>query len=384
MSSHEVCDSARPQLRLFSGAHENGDAPLGWTLWDVWEELLLPDLRRRDRSPETIGEYRTALRQLDEWLLREGAQYGMANPVLRDVSRATLEQFRGWLVSRPLSPRTANKRIAALQRIMQTAAEREECPYDGAVRVPRLEAGGGGSKLYLRSEQVERLYRAAQVCAWPRADRRGRPLDPVAQWRAAIVLWWTYGPRTQELVRYERRMRAICWGNLHPAGESPADDGQAVCEHGWLAYVPQKQQRLKPGPLVLPLSALAAAHLRAIRPPAIRPEQPVCDWPMASGRLYEQWERLTEAAGVRPKPDPATGQARRFHLKHFRKSCETHYATHYGEDLARAIVGHAPRDVALRHYIHLEQRILRAVLESPAPAAFAEIFQAGDVQLRLF
>lgn len=393
MSSHEkVCEGARPQLRLFTGGspQEDSERPAGWTMWDVFELLLLPDLRRRDRSPATIGEYRTALKFFDQWLLREGAKYGIANPLLRDVSRASLEAFRDYVVrQRDVSHRTANKRVDSLLRILKFAAGREEvAEYEAAPEVAALEHTPAESKLYFRYEQLDRMYEAAGRCEWPDVDRDGQQLDAPAQWRAALVIFFCYGQRTQELIRYESRKESLTWGQIWPEPESPADDGHARCEHGWFTYVPTKQKRHKPQPLVLPISSTVAAHLKAISPQRSALSQmadgPIFNWPLTNGPLYEEWKRLLRNAKVTPKPDPATGRARRFLIKHLRKTCETWYAHHFGKEVAEAIVGHSARSVSSRHYINLEERVLEAVTTLPLPASFGEIFRAGQQQMLLF
>jgi hypothetical protein len=365
------------------------------TLAETFEELLLPELKAKGRKPDTIAEYRTHLRRWDEyWESQKPLQiekHRITNPVLCEVTRAALLEWRSHLADTldELGPRTLNKHLGTVHAVLAAAVKHGW--LWGAPKLEPLKHAKAARKLYLTYEQLGRLYEACERAEWPpregaRGDRRHYP--PSIEWQAALVLFFNYGFRTQELVRYEGDMRTLTWGQISFARETPAEEGHATCEHGWLWYVPEKQQWQKDDVLVLPLNAVVRAHLEAIRPPGpVDPATPVIDWPLNAVALYGQWRALLAIAEVRPKPNLKTGAQESYHIKHLRKTCTT-WHNFYCRGIAPFITGHAAdRDedaadraasrVSLAHYEHGENAVVKALREFPQPEPFTRILKRG-------
>lgn len=359
------------------------------TLADAFDELVLPELVARRRKPDTVDEYRLHLRRWEDyWKARQfqvGEKHRISNPVLLQINRRLLVEWRGHLTETlGGSNRNVNKHLGTAQAIL-AAAVKHGWLY-GAPKLEPLPHAKAARKLYLSYEQLGRLYDACAEATWPpveaaRGPRREHP--PAVEWRAALVLFFNYGFRTQELIRFESDMRTLTWGNVTFDAATPAEGGQATCEHGWLWYVPQKQEWQKDEPLVLPLNAVARAHLESVRPRNPDPRRPVFDWPLCHVHLYSQWRRLLAIADLRPKPNLKTGEQEEYHFKHLRKSCVTWhnyycpgiapYITGHAEDRDEAAAGKAASRVSATHYDNPEQVLVRVLNEFPQPEQFRAI-----------
>ena len=361
---------------------EDPHDPGTWRMFS-FARRVSDQLLRQGRARETREEYLRFAKRFDEYFATWWAdgppdqKYRMGYPVIRTCGAAHLRLWREYLVSlESFSPRTINKHVATVEAILSWAADEEL--RDQSPHLKALPSKGAAPKFYLTLEQLSAIYQACDVAEWPTVGRRGLlGYSPADGWRAALVLWFSYGLRTQELIKHESGKRSLRCRNLVWQRETPAQEGHAESPYGWLWYVPQKQGRVKPRPLALPLSDVAAAHLRLIRCRDKRPCATLFDWPLSPDQFYPQWRRILEAAGVRPKRDPSTGQQPQYDVKHLRKTCTTHYNNH-AAGIAKWITGHSSlrpdeaRDsqVSDRHYDCPEQRVLRAVLSLPQPEAF--------------
>jgi hypothetical protein len=240
------------------------------------------------------------------------------------------------------------------------------------------------AKLYFTQEQVAQLYLAADAADWPKIGR----LTAGDFWRVCFVLFFNYGFRTQELVAWEPDHRPLRVGNFFFEPPTPHPDGHAENQWGWLAYTPQKQQRFKPRPLVLPLNEVAHAHVQLVlRSRRLTADEPLLPIPKCGRSFYAAWSQIVRAARIKPKP-ALDGTPRAFALRHFRKTATTWLNVHR-PGIAPHILGHAARedggsDVSERHYDNHELRILDALLTAPQPPAFAQIFLRGEKQGKLF
>ena len=385
-------------LRLFS---PQDDAPRRPTLRDAWERWKKPELVQSRRSGGKRADYQRAVQRFESWWRQhrtlQAPEAGilkerMNDPLLTEIDRQTLTAFRTWFTADGGgSSRMANKTIQSLEAILLAAADHEEeSGYDRRQnRLKPLETQHAAKKFYLSYEQVEALYRHAGAAQWPASFpapvgeriRRPLPFSPAAYFRAAIVMWFTYGMRTQELISYSRTMNALTWEQICEDPDTPAEEGQATNEHGWFYYLPEKQKRLKPDPLVLPLSAVAMAHLQSIRPPDPLPVTRVFPFPYASDGFYAAWRRITSAAGVAPKRNLRTGEQAEYLPKHLRKTCETWHDTHK-PGIGPVVTGHAERSVSGRHYVNREWQLVEAINGLPQPPAFLQIFDAGGPSQR--
>ncbi|MEZ6068301.1 MAG: hypothetical protein R3B90_21885 [Planctomycetaceae bacterium] len=375
-------------------------APDELTLDDAFERCKLPELRNRSR--ETVSEYRTHLRRWSQWLdderdrfaaAGEPWKYRMRYPVLAEIGRAELVAFQQWLLEREnrdgspaYSHRTVNKHLGSVQTILRAAQQ-----YEYLITAPGLDAlptNAAARKLWLTFDQVDRLMEAAEVAAWPATLALPAP----HYWRAAIVLFCTYGFRTQELIGYESRMRSLQWNDISWNDETPHPEGQASNRFGWLTYTPQKQSNRKPEPLVLPLTATAHRWLQSIAPDVLAGK--VFPFPLANEPFYETWRAIVRAAGIAPKLALDGSQAE-YQLLHMRKTAVT-WINDHRPGMAPYIVGHADdrspttaiataanrSKVQRMHYDCAENRVLETLTTLPMPASFAAV--GVDRQLRLF
>lgn len=360
----------------------------GPSLTEAFRRHRLPEMG--PRAPDTIKEYDTHLRRWEQfWRAFEGGwrpinidlTNRINNPVppsVRGVNRTDLLGFREWLAQHPeeLSNRTINKHLGSLQAIG------ESCVTAGLLgafpKIKPLEATKAARKLNLSYEEADTLKRACEVADWPNGLLHPAP----AYWEAAVVGWCVYGFRTQEQIRVERRMRTLEWTDIRSAIETPHPDGKAKNPHGWLVYTPQKQERRKPEPLVLPVVEAYRRHLEAIRPP--NPKGPVFPFPLNGETFYDTWDKILAAAGIQPKPGLDNSQPE-YQIKHLRKTAtrwiNDHGATIGMPGIGDQVTGHAAdrapdrevqSAVTREHYDFAEDRVLRALTTLPLPPSFAE------------
>lgn len=368
-----------------------------WSVRQAYELGKRVELAKQEARPATYADYATHLRRWDEYWTaadRSGAPMSVGQ-----VRRRHLEQWRDWL-GRQLKgknvPLNLNKHLRSIQAILAWC-ERQEV-IGRAPSLERLPCEAAAEKHYFTYEELDRLYEACDQVDWPTLDRAGEPLllPPGIQWQTAIVLWFHYGFRTQELIQFEPDHEPLPWRQITWDAETPAQDGHARNECGWLWYVPQKQRRKKPQPLILPMNAVVSAHLRAIRPVLCDDRLPVFHWPLSADRLYGTWDSLCHRARVRPKRNLITGEHPKYHLRHFRKTCTT-WLNRHRPGIAPLITGHAEREltntiaadctlsaavqdgsfsrVSAQHYDNKELAVQEALLSLPQPKNFVAILQ---------
>ena len=298
------------------------------------------------------------------------------DPPIDRITKAHLESFRQWLMPGRTAI-TVNNYLRSIGTILRSA----DTWLDGQKepKVKRLKARKAARKIVISIDHVDTIYRSCESATWPSQNRSGQPIDPAEQWRAAVVLFFCFGFRTQEVVRYQSWRRSLSWENFHWQSASPGLS-DAVNDHGWLCYVPEKQEGVKPEPLVLALPELVALHLRALWSNQGRPESGIVfDWPWNERSFRSTWRAICRAGGVKPKLGSGVP---RYTIKHFRKTATT-YHNLAEPGIAPYIVGHADREsVSDRHYNNPELATTRALQKFPLPKSFDLIRNTN--QLRLF
>lgn len=342
------------------------------TAWDVFEDYLLPELEANGRRRSTISNVKRAVRRFGEWwstVCDEPLPVGV-------IRRRHMEQFREWLGTRGVNVPTQNEACGVLRQLLR-CAERHEI-IERAPRIERIHHNSTAPKLYFSFDDIERLWGVLDRAHWPRRDSRQEPLhySPETFWRVALVLYSIYGFRTQELVRLEAGYRALSWGDVYEEALTPNPAGRMECEHGWLRFVPQKQERLKPEPVTNPLTQHTRAAIEAVRPDKIDPDQPVLDVSLSSVAFYHEWHRLVELSGVRPR---AGSGVRRYLIKHLRKTATTWLNAHQ-PGLGAHVVGHAAdrsgqevSKISERHYANNEEAVCGGLASFVPPACYEEI-----------
>lgn len=372
-------------LRVFRDDSADGQPPRQ-TLDVLFQAYTLPQLEEERRAAATITEYYTHLRRWAEFWQAGGPRIMLdgvtdtlsVTPLLppegASITLDDLLAFRRW-IGRLLpdsSNRTRNKHVQTLQAVLADAHQRGIVP--GLLKVEPLAENSVAPKYYLRGDQMAALYRACDYAVWP-------VVNAPDLWRTLVVMFLLYGFRTQELVSFGPRHKALTWGQISWDVETPNPEGQAMCDHGWFCYTPQKQLGEKPQPLYLPLTDVAAAHLRAIRPRDVAPLMPVFSFPRCNKKFYPQWNALVQLAKLKPK-----GAADAKYLpKHLRKSCATMLNNHR-LGLGELVMGHADRelqgpitlgggsDVHAIHYNNPEQAIVDGLTSLSLPEEFRQIF----------
>lgn len=338
----------------------------------VCDEYLMDELAKNERRATTV---RDICRHVERFALWWSGVTDEPLPVAR-IDRRHLVAFRSWLLSGECSPCGANRHIATIRQVLRCAERNGLIEHS-----PSLEALPHRSvapKVYLDDEQVTRLWRAAAKLNWPRRtdDLKQLPYSPAEAWRCALVFWRTYGFRTQELIRLERKFRSITWGNIHPAGITPNGEGHCRCEHGWLSYVPQKQERVKPESLTNPLTSHGVAALRVLGRAGRTEDKQVFDWAMSSTSFRATWKEWMRMADVHPRRSSGVNK---FTPKHFRKTATTFLNLHR-PGMAQWIVGHGSDRsgqnsvISSKHYDNAEQGVLETLETFPQPACFDELF----------
>ena len=227
------------------------------------------------------------------------------------------------------------------------------------------------------------LYEAFAGAEWPRHgmgggganERRMRRVrgGPVPNWRCAVLLWLLYGFRTGDLVWNRTGHDPLRWGQVSFEPRTPDPSGSAECPHGWLWFSPMKVRRGRDRltdrsagrPLALPLTAEAAAHLKAVRPLKCDPERPVFDWPKDHPRFRETWAAAVKRACVQPRRY-WDGREMDVLPKHLRTTAATRMSVHR-PGLESVLLGHAPKTVAAGYYVQPGDRLAEAFATLPHP-----------------
>ena len=359
-----------------------------------FKRFRLPILIQEQRKPATIAEYQTALyawqrfwhpekRFKNESTPSVSTTDGVKpEPSIEQITGDELAEFRAWYSSGTRGKLQVNKIVNNIRSILIAASERNK--ITSAPKLKKLSANKSAPKVYLSYEHVNAIYEACESAKWPVKDRNQNELNlPAARyWQTAVVLFFNYGFRTQELIAFEKGHRALAWNNIEFGSESPGSEIQN--EHGWLWYTPQKQEHCKPQPLILPLNLISRQHLQMIYR-AKRADQKLL-FPFAhdTDKFYETWHLIVDAAGVKPKSAMSTSE-NRYQIKHFRKTCTT-WHNFFCRGIAPFVVGHADRDsgaVAMTndHYDNAELALVQAFKEFEQPSSFEQI---NSNQLQLF
>lgn len=346
---------AAPHLSIFSG--DDGPSSGDVRLKDAFDQFLRPQLERRKRSPSHIRAFETII---GHW------QRLTPDPPVGRIDDAMLQQFSdallAWYQSHEMRGTEAvAKALRYLRSIFRACAERG--PGN-----PRGVTGGKHVLAYVpiaeppeRSIQKKRFvplddlgaaYEACHVAKWPRPRRRGLWVAPAPLlWRVLLVLDYTYGPRTENLL-------ALRWENVILETSCPAPDASKMhWPHGWLTYVPAKTKRHKPDPLYLPLTECARLHLEELR---LRNRTgPIFAFPKNKHALHETRKRIWSEAGIE-KP---------YTFQELRKTCSTTWTDLY-PGLGLHVTGHAPRGVNQIHYDTAIRRLMTFANKVPMPAEF--------------
>lgn len=376
-----------PRFSIFTGDETSAinpsppppPTPSEATLRQIWTYYLLPELKQLGRAVDTLKEYRRHLGVFEAWC----EKYRTSHPVLAQFDRKILVDFRGDLVARKFKSRNINKHLASVATILKCAHK-----HGLMASPPKLEplpAKKAARKIYLRYDELDHLYRAFGKATWPQKsdESRSLPYSSGVYWRAALVLYFNYGFRTQELWSYESAMESLTWSSIHWQTLTPSEEGNAENEYGWLVYTPTKQRWAKDEPLVLPINQVCYEHLKSIEPPGgADPKRRIFPCPRSPDAFYDQWKRSVASAEIAPRRTAKSANQDSFLVSHLRKTCTT-WHNHHSPGIAPLITGHADRGAESRsdtgstvsndHYCNGEMAVMKALLTMPQPTSFLEL-----------
>ncbi len=371
------------------------------TLRRAYERIRKPQMQAEGAKKAAFSPYSTALKAWETyWRERyckrhsesaestsAGASVAMTDsqnsqaktkvydPPVDRITKVHLEAFRRWLMLGNRSAITVNNYLRSINTILGSA---EVWLDQKRPKIKRLKARKAARKIIMSTDDVDRIYRACGSAKWPSKNRSGQPIDPAVQWRAAVSLFYCFGFRTQEILCYQSWKRSLSWENIRSQSESPGLS-DATSQHGWLCYVPEKQEAAKPDPLVLALPELVALHLRSLWPGGAKPETgSVFDWPLNERSLRAAWKAICRTGGVKPRFGCGVSQ---FAIKHFRKTATT-YHNLSEPGIAPYIIGHADREsVSDLHYNNTELATTRALQKFPFPKSFEQVRKTDQLEL---
>lgn len=341
------------------------------TVAKLFEGFVINDLQARKRRPQTIRTLRRAIERFMQWRASRSSKDLPA----RLIRRKHLTLFREWLAAAGCSAVVQNSSVQSIVQVLRAGVAHEIL-----LTYPKLDpipVRKSAPKVFPRDEEIDRVWDACENATWPFSDSQQRPLHYSASvgFRSALVIYRIYGLRTQELVSFESGFRSLRWENVHPPGITPNPEGREECEHGWISYTPQKQQRVKWQPLYLPLHPCAAAAIDRIKPADCDPSRPVFDWSKSSVGFSKQWRAIFALADVKPRQGSGVD---RYTVKHFRKSAYSSINLHR-PGIAEHIIGHCSDRsqtgsvVGTTHYFNAESAIAECIRTMPVPSRFSTL-----------
>jgi hypothetical protein len=358
-------------------AKKSSFAPYSTAL-NLWESYWLQRSDRR-RAKLAIAEGQRASVHMTEAQKTPGKRR-VADPPVHRITKEHLASFRRWLMADGNRKSiTVNNHMRSISTLLR-AADDEDWIVSRQPKLKRLKSKKAAPKVVMTMDQVADLYKACDRASWPKVDREGNTIDTAAHWRAAVVLFCCFGFRTQELLRYQSWKRSLTWENLHWQSESPGTS-TATTSCGWLSYVPEKQEGMKPEPLVLALPEIVMLHLRSLssNSATLPASGTIFNWPWSRRSLGLTWTAVCRAGGVTPKR--GTG-VHRFCVKHFRKTATTWHNLQ-APSIAPWIVGHSERtqSVSDLHYNNPEHATTSHLQGWRYPEVFDDIRETGQMKL---
>lgn len=314
-------------LKLFTPG-DRSDCSL--SLDEVFRDRFKPRLESLRRAASTIEDYERTLTVWREFWAASGRK-----PSLNEIDEETLDAFSDHL-ARERNGRTVNKQMGYIQTILDqcgpvrgrvTCLGRRFGLIDTVPQHVRIEESPSKRSRVVPLEQVERLYAKCGVTDTPRHQ-------PAVKWEAALRLFFWAGLRRNDLFVNLRRSHWI------RSATCPVSEVSVKWPHGWLRFVPQKTQRRKPDPLVLPLSREISQLLKQIEHPEREVDPPLLGFPCANHLWIRGFESIQTAADI---PEPYTFQD-------LRKSCNVHWQQLVSPGTGSHFLGHSPRGVNAKNY----------------------------------
>ena len=284
-------------------------------------------------------------------------------PVASEFTVNLLTAWVSQLLTDGYSAATSRRLLTQIRAIMNAMVD-----AGSDLRPPRRMVDLPRSRRSIRlvsPDDIGRVYRATDIAKrWP-----------PQWWKTLLCGMVLYGFRPNEITsiqwkgekRHDLR-EGIYWGRKPPHDE--LRDADIVNPHGWLVYLPGKQAKVKPDPLILPLSKVFRDHLLAARKLKNGNGQvlPVTsdrgDYTLDEDAFRAEFKRIKQVANV-TKP---------WTFRDLRRNCESRFARQFTSDDAKALTGHARRDVSGQSYLDLVLRLVDEVDRFE----LTKLFEAGN------
>lgn len=312
----------------------------GWTLRQVFDSVFL---KRRALAAASVAGYLSSIRRWEiitgNLVMREIADPQFDLDVFAEYVRSKIPVTRLDGKSESMSAASANKEIRQIQSVLSICGPRTKNNRDGQGFLPetpllRLFAEPEPTPRFIPLVELDAIYAACRVAAWPREDYAGIPPD--LWWQSAVVYLSNCGSRT------------VDWLALK------TDD---VDLSTGVVVLPREKKTGKRNKI--PLAVCVVDHFRKIW------SQRDLVWPAPKNKSYRNatWKLIQVKAGI---PDP-------YRIKDLRSTCGDRW---YAIDpaAARGVLNHSSQSTTDRHYARAAEhkfRRLAGIAESvEQPAAF--------------
>jgi hypothetical protein len=232
--------------------------------------------------------------------------------------------------------------------------------------------------------QLGPWYEACRVATWPPSNGLPAPL----WWRCVLVLCFTYGFRTTDVVqlnnsdaasrRKRSRPQGMDWSAIRDQAECPLGFVPYLNADGWIYLRPGKTETHK-AELALPLTAAVRRHLDALpRPRCLDGEQRrlILPSPVCGAMFTEQNMKIQQAAGFQLKTD-RRGRRQAMTPQMLRRSCRSYWGR-ISPEVATYVGGWSPRNVDDKHYL----QPLAALLEEEHGERLIDRFRYPEAFLK--
>jgi hypothetical protein len=329
------------------------------TLWPAYDKFELPD--QHLNSVGNRNKFRTVLRNWEAfWGQQMTHERADREPTIGEITKEHLRQFRDWLKGR-LKPKTVNVYCGYIKQILRKCGppdSRNPDGHDVLSRVPYVRAipAPKSRPEIVWLEQLGPWYEACRSATWPSSHGIPAPL----WWRCLLVLCFTYGFRTTDVVQLNNsdeasrkkgsRPQGMDWSALWQQPQCPIPSIPLSHALGWFYLRPGKTEKHK-AELVLPLTAVVKKHLDALPRPRSTSggRRLVLPAPVCCSQFTEQNMKIQQSAGFELRTD-SRGRRQAMTPQMLRRSCKS-YWSRLSPEVSSYIGGWSPRSVDDKFYL---------------------------------
>ena len=249
-----------------------------------------------------------------------------------DTFKARLMKRRGQKAGSTMSPANANKHLRHLKAVLRKAHRWEYLP-----KLPEIVFLHEPEKMpvYMQPKHFDAIYSACEHAVVP----TGRPYSSAAWWQAVMVTGIMAGLRIMEMME-------LLWEDVF------LDEGYIVVRH-----VTAKGRRDD----IVPLHSVAVNHLRRLTDIGLK----VFDWPLRRKKLWDEWTRIQQQAGIELSCHGNHEHTARCHVYGFhalKKACGTLNAGRLPKVVLNAFMRHRAFATTERYYLVPVRKWVGAVI----------------------